>query len=123
MDSYQVLKSIHKVGHPIEGNVIGYNEPIEHNGILIGGQVILKTISEYQVLLPYDYLFDEKKNFSEEFLPKIGSEIETVIKNHVDNTLYVSSRPKDLEQSRIREYQEFYDFIEKNKEGQNVEEL
>jgi ribosomal protein S1 len=120
MDSYQILKSIHKVGHTIVGIVNGYNEPIKRNGILIGGQVILKTKSEYQVLLPYDYLFDEKKEFNEELLPKIGSRIETVIKNHVDNSLYVSARPKDLEQSTIQEYKKFYDYIENNKEGQIV---
>lgn len=120
MNSYQVLKSIHKVGHPLTGTVIGYEQPISHHGMLIGGRVILETSSKYKVVLPYDYLFDEKKEFDKMLLPEIGIQIETVIKNHVDDTLFVSSKPSDLEQTEIQEFRKFYEFIENNKEGKGV---
>jgi hypothetical protein len=121
MDSYQILKSIHKVGHPLKGKVIGYNEPTEHDGIPFGGQVILKTNSKYQTLLPFECLFDEEKDFNKQLLPQIGSEIETVVRNHVEDTLYVSARPKDLHPTTIKEYQQYYPFIEENQEGKIVE--
>jgi len=121
MDSYQVLKSIHKVGHPLFGKVIGYTKPIYHQGRVIGGHVILKTSTEYTVVLPYGDLFDEDKSFDKTLLPELGRQIKTVTKNHVDDILYVSSRPSDLAQKEIQKYREFYDFIEKHKEGQCVE--
>lgn len=120
MDSYQILKSIHKIGHPLVGKVIGYEEPINHQGMLIGGKVILDSDSKYKVRLPYECLFDEQKDFDITLLPKPGAQIKTVIKNHVDDTLYVSAKPTDLNQQRIQEYKEFYKFIEENKEGQKV---
>ena len=120
MDSYQILKSIHKVGHPLTGKVIGYKQPIDHHGMLIGGEVFLNTSSEYKVVLPYDYLFEERKNFDKTLLPEIGCRIKAVVKNHVDDILYVSSKPSDLEQTEIQKFKEYYKFIEQNKEGRIV---
>jgi len=121
MESYQILKSIHKVGHSLTRKVIGYKEPIDHNGTCIGGQVILESNSEFNVILPFDYLFDDKMVFDKSLLPEIGHPIKVVIKNYVDDILYVSSRPSDLDEKEIQNYKQFYDFIEKNNEGKSVE--
>ncbi|OJJ15377.1 hypothetical protein BKI52_38840 [marine bacterium AO1-C] len=120
MDSYHILKSIHKVGHPMTGTVIGYEPSVNDLGIGIGGKVLLETNADYEVVIPYHYLFDKENNFDEVHLPEIGAKIKTVIKNHVDNTLYVSSRPSDLEQTEIDKFKSFYRFAEENEEGKRV---
>lgn len=119
MDSYQVLKSIHKVGHILVGKVTEHEDLTDENGTLIGGEITLETTSKYKVVLPYHSIFDTNEDFDKTRLPKPGSQVKTVIKNHVDNILYVSLKPGDLEQ--ITEYRNFYDFVEKNDEGQIVE--
>lgn len=121
MESYQILKSIHKVGHSLTGKVIGYKEPIEYNGTCIGGEVILESNSEFNIILPFDSLFDDMKDFDKSLLPEIGYPIKVVIKNYVDGILYVSSRPSDLDEKEIQNYTHFYDFIEKNIEGKNID--
>lgn len=112
MDSYQILKTIHKIGHPVTGTVIGYNQALR--------QVVLETSSDYKVVLPFDYIFDEDKKFEEGLIPKIGDEIMTVVRNHVEDTLYVSSRPKDLDPVQIQEFKDFYEFTKKNIEGGEI---
>lgn len=116
MDSYEILKKVHKVGHPISGIVKGFEKYENLAGIESCG-IELETDSIYQSILPFDNLFDESKPFREELLPPIGSEIKGVVKNHVDNCLYLSAKPSDLDEKQIQGYREFYKYVESIPEG------
>lgn len=116
MDSYQVLKSIHKVGHPISGTVIGYDDFVSVSGERFCG-IVVETDSEFKSILPFDYLFDNPTEFDERLLPEKGVTIDMVVKNHVDDVLYLSARPSDTSQSEIEEYKHFYSFIESIETG------
>ena len=70
MDSYQILKTIHKVGHPINGTVIGYEQPINNNGMLVGAKVLLETSSDYKVVLPFENIFDKIKNLMRHYFQR-----------------------------------------------------
>jgi molybdopterin-binding protein len=104
MDSYYVLKNIHKVGHIISGEVIGYEKTIQ-NGYVFH-QVELKTNSDYKAIIT-NWENDSLNDFN---IPKIGSKIDAVIKNHSDDVLYLSIHQSDFQ--KIKEYQDFYEFIE-----------
>jgi hypothetical protein len=120
MNSYQVLKTIHKVGHPISARVLGYKHPSNNDTFPYTGRVLLEANSEYNVELPYLFTVDDLEDFDESFLPKIGSKIKAVIKTHVDNTLFVSTKPSDVNENEIKLYKEFYEFVGKNEEGTHI---
>lgn len=120
MNSYQILRKIHKVGHPISGTVVGYKQPLNIHGMLVGANVILETSSKYKTILGFDDLFDEQTAFDERLFPPLGKEIETVILNHSDDTLYVSARPHLLSKGSMESYQQYYAYIDTLKEGQIV---
>ena len=116
MNSYQILKSVHKVGHPISGEVLGYDKIASYKDYIMCN-IIVKTDSEFRSILPFDSLFDTPPPFNEALLPKKGEKIDMVIKNHVDNTLYLSAKPSDLRKSEIEKFKDFYSFIEKLEVG------
>ena len=117
MDSDQVKKTVYKIGHPLTGTVVGYEQPLNYNGLLYGAKVLLKTSSDYKIVLPFEYLFDEIKDFDASLFPELGRQMELVVMNHINDTLYVSSKPSSLEPEEIQKHKDFYEFMENNKEG------
>ncbi len=116
MDSYSVLKTIHKVGHPISGIVKGYNN-FGNIDNYAGCHVEMETDSVYKSILTY---WRESFVSKDQLLP-IGSRIDMVVVNHVGGTLYLSNNPEDLNESRIKRYHDFYKAIENLEEGMIVE--
>ncbi len=112
MNSYNILKNIHKVGHLISGVVLGY-EKYDDFGLVLH-RIRLQTYSEFKCIATF--YETEKEKLSEKQIPQIGSIINAVIKNHVDDTLYVSINSSDLQ--KVEEYQRFYEFINNHKEGE-----
>jgi transcriptional accessory protein Tex/SPT6 len=92
------------------GQVVGY-EKSEFNSFYVC-QIELKAATNYKAIVSLHGKFEK---FKEELLPKRGSIIQTVIKNHIDETLYLSIDPEDLK--LVTEYEAFYQFIETLKEG------
>lgn len=64
----------------------------------------------------YDF-HDDYSKISEDKIPKTGTELNTVVHNFVDETLYLSAKPEDRTKKCIKEWQELYDFIEDLKIG------
>lgn len=91
------------------GKVTGYSASLS--------RVFLKSNSVYKVVLPIEYLFEDGDKFEKKILPLLGREIEVAVRNHVNDTLYVSARASDLAQEKIQGYRDFYKFIEEKKQG------
>ncbi len=101
MNSYEILHYIHKVGHLISCKVMGYKK-YEHNGF-VSYHIEVKTDSMYRSIITMQDVEEDK-------LPLVGADIEAVIMNHVDDTLYLSIEPKEFE--KIERFQNFYKCIE-----------
>ncbi len=110
MDSYEILKTIHQVGHPMACEVVGY-EKREFHGFF-SCDVEVKADTDFRAVV---HLSGKADEFDEELVPKPGSVIEAVVKNHAGDTLYLSTDPDDLKQ--VSDYQAFYRVIETLKEG------
>jgi hypothetical protein len=116
VNSYLVLKTIHKVGHPISGIVKGYNNFGDIDNYS-NCHIEVETDSVYKSILT-----EWREPFvSKDQLPPIGSRIDMVVRNHVDDILYLSNNAKDLKDSTIKKYQDFYHAIESLEEGMIVE--
>ncbi|UZR99991.1 S1 RNA-binding domain-containing protein [Chondrinema litorale] len=120
MDAYQILKEIHRVGHPLTGTVIGYETPKLINGKLIGGKILLDANLELKVVIPFYDFFDDYNEYDKNLLPKIGAHITTVIKNYVDGMLYVSAKKSDVSEEEICSFKAFYEFVDERKIGEKV---
>jgi hypothetical protein len=81
MNSYDILKNIHKVEHPMAAVVLSH-EKIERNGHYFC-TVEAKANTKFKSIVS---LFGKADEFREELIPKRESSIKTVIKNHVDDT-------------------------------------
>jgi ribosomal protein S1 len=104
LNSWEILRYVYKIGSPIKGTVISY---------VNNAFVEVQTDTPYQCLIPYNWLFDnELYPFSQEQLPPIGKEINTVVDNLVDRTLYLTARPYATSVSTIKEWQAYYDCID-----------
>lgn len=114
MDSYEILKSTHKVGQRISGVVIGF-ERFEYQDF-VTYQVEVETNSKYKSILVYDGT-QYDLNLTNEIIPQKGTYIEMVVKNFVDQTLYLSANPNDLDETEIKLYEDFYHLIATIKEG------
>jgi ribosomal protein S1 len=110
MNAYEVLRDIHPIGSSLVGTVTGRTE-IEMTHGFPGGHVTLDTTSEFRAILPYDHLTDNHLRFDPELIPNLGSQIATVVFNYVDGTLYLSAKPGDLKSSTIREWRDFYAYV------------
>jgi hypothetical protein len=115
MEQSEILRYIHKVGSPIKATVIGFDE---------NNLILLETGTGYKsVLSPAnleDLLFIPT-SFVPAWLPEIGQEIDTVVYNFFDDTLYLSAKPSDLSQTTIQGWQAYYDFLDTLEIGQRVE--
>lgn len=110
MNSYDVLRTIHKVGHPISGTVLRH-ELIEHP-ILPGCTIYMQTDSKFTAALDFQNMFDEHTPFDKSLLPPIGSKLDMVVLNHVEKTLYLSAKPSDLEPAEIQKFKDFYKLVD-----------
>ena len=111
MDSWEVLRNIHRIVSPMRGTVIShYIVGLSHGEP--SGHVTLKTDSLYPALLPLSHLVADGDRLSPIVIPKIGDQIDTVVFNFVDDSLYVSARANDLTESTIRRWQLYYDYID-----------
>ncbi len=111
MDSYEVIRNIHKIGHLISGKVISYE--VFENDISRHADIELKTNSEFKStirILPLE---------NDEQIPKVGSTINAVIVGHGYDTLYLSIDKKDFE--NVEDSKLFYQIIEELEENQIIE--
>jgi hypothetical protein len=109
------LKNVHKVGHPLPGVVVGYHKRELHG--FYSCDIEVKADTAYRAIV---HLFGKAEAFEEELIPERGSVIETVVKNHAGDTLYLSTDPDDLRQTG--DYQAYYQFIETLTEGTSPKE-
>lgn len=119
MNAYEVLRDIHQIGSPLVGTVTGRTE-IEMSHGHPGGHATLATPSRFRAILPYEHLADEHSGFNSDLIPNLGSQIETVVFNFVDETLYLSAKPNDLKSSTIQEWRDFYTYIGTLSIGQEI---
>ncbi len=111
MDSWQAIRHVYKIGSPIKGTVIDYIDD---------AFVLLQTSSPYKSVIPFhnlvdldeNFTFEAHKTFTPKILPAIGSEINTVVYNLVEEVLYLSAKPSDLSETTIKEWQLYYEFID-----------
>jgi ribosomal protein S1 len=111
MDSYEVIRNIHKIGHLISGKVIKYE--IFEDDISRHADIELETDSEFKStirILPLE---------NDEQIPKIGSTINAVIVGHGYDTLYLSVDKKDFE--NVEDSKLFYQTIDNLKENEIIE--
>ncbi|MEO0468918.1 MAG: hypothetical protein AAF206_04795 [Bacteroidota bacterium] len=119
MDSYEILKNIHKVGHPVSGVVTGY-KMYSSKSDFPRCHIEVQTNSVYRSVLPFGNLFDEHQAYDKDLLPPIGSTLEMVVSNHSEGTLYLSARPKDLAKTEVQAYKDFYQLIEALETGSTM---
>ncbi len=98
MDSWEVVRFIHKIGSPLKAIVTGFDDY---------GRVLLETGTDYKSVLAYGF-----EDSRAQHLYQIGEELDTVVYNCVDGILYLSSRPIDTSRQSIEEWKVFYDFID-----------
>lgn len=111
MNAYEVLRYVHHVGSPIAGTVISRDElEMSHN--VPSGHLTLQTEFPYPALLGYSELVDDLTLFSPQLIPRIGTHINAVVRNFVDDKLYVSAKPSALSASTILKWQQYYDYID-----------
>jgi hypothetical protein len=79
-------------------------------------KVEVETNSKYKSILVYDSIQNDL-NLTNEIVPQKGTYIEMVVKSFVDQTLYLSAHPDDLNETEIKLYEDFYDLIATIKEG------
>lgn len=101
IDSWEILRYVHKIGSPIKGTVIGFDEY---------GAALLETKTGYQSRLPINFI--EESLLTPKCIPHIGQEINTVVLNCVDGVLYLSAKPNHTSSESIQKWQAYYDFIE-----------
>lgn len=111
MNAYEVIRNVHRIGSPLSATVID-RTILKMSGDSPMGHLTLATASEFHTILPYDFLTDDRSLFAPELIPQVGDQIETVVYNFVDGTLYLSRRPRDLQSATIREWQAFYDYVD-----------
>lgn len=109
MNQWEILRYVHKIGSPIKGTVIGFDEY---------GSVLLETGTVYQSRLALDLI--EESSLKPNHLPYLGQEINTVVYNFVDGILYLSAKPSHTSSASIQEWQAFYDFIETLEMGSEI---
>jgi hypothetical protein len=115
MEQREILRYVHKVGSPIKASVIGFDD---------NGSILLETGTGYKSVLPPTSLEDLliiPTSFVPAWLPEIGQEIDTVVSNFVDDTLYLSARPSDLSQATIQGWQAYYNYLDTLEIGQRIE--
>jgi len=110
MNAYEVLLITHRIGSRISGTVISREEPADFLGAAVG-HARLQTEAAYPALLPYSHLVDHQSSFSPKIVPEIGAQVDAVVFNFLDGTLYLSAKPKDLSETTIRKWREYYDYI------------
>ncbi len=101
INSWEVVRFIHKLGSPLNASVIGYDQY---------GRVLMETGKGYQAILPAHWMEDSPSNST--CLPEIGEEFATVVMNCVDGVLCLSARPSDTSQQSIEAWRAYYDFID-----------
>jgi ribosomal protein S1 len=99
MNSWEVVRFIHRIGSPIKAMVSGFDEY---------GRVLLETGTDYKSILTADSVEDAR---SQQLL-EIGEELDTVVFNCVDEILYLSSRAIDVSDQSVEEWQAYYEFID-----------
>lgn len=107
MNSWEVVRFIHKIGSPIKATVSGFDEY---------GRVLLETETDYKSILTAHSVEDER---SQQLL-EIGEEIDTVVFNCVDEILFLSSRSIDISNQSVEEWQAYYKFIDTLELGTKV---
>jgi hypothetical protein len=115
MDQDYTLRYIYKVGSLIKATVTGFDEY---------GRILLDTATGCKSVLSPTSLEDLTAipvDFVPTWLPEIGEEIDTVVYNFVDDTLYLSARPSDLFQTTIQSWQDYYDYLDTLEIGQKIE--
>jgi hypothetical protein len=100
MNQWEVIRYVHKIGSPMKGTVIGFDEYT----------VLLETGTGYKSCLCFDSI--EEESLTPTCLPNIGQEINVVVRNFVDGVLYLSAKPSQTSSESIQEWQAYYDLIE-----------
>jgi ribosomal protein S1 len=111
MNQWEVIRYVHKIGSPMKGKVIGFDEYA----------VLLETETGYKSRLCFDSI--EEESSAPKCLPNIGQEVNAVISNFVDGVLYLSAKPSQTSSESIQEWQAYYDFIEKMEIGREIKGL
>lgn len=117
-NSYEILLKCHKVGHPIDCRVIGYDF-FDHEEFPTC-DVLVDAKSKFICKIPFNNLFDGLVEFNKKRLPLIGEVLKSVVSNHVDDTLYLSTRPKDISWEEIEKYKDYYRLVDKLEIGEEV---
>jgi ribosomal protein S1 len=107
MDSWEVLRFIHKIGSPIKAMVSGFDEY---------GQILLETGTDYKSIL----IADSVKEARSQQVLKIGEVLDTVVWNCNDGILCLSSRSIDISNQSVEEWQAYYEFIDTLELGTKV---
>ncbi len=107
MDSWEVVRFIHRIGSPLKATVIGCDEY---------ERVLLETSTDYKSVL-VSYNVEDSRS---QDVYKIGETIDTVVFNCVDKILYLSDNPIDTSKQSIEEWKTYYDFIDTLEIGTSV---
>jgi hypothetical protein len=81
------------------------------------------TGSGFRAILPYSNLIDlfDYKTIQEELIPTPGTRINAIVKNFVDDILYLSTKSQDLAEESIASFMDFYQLVDKFKIGSILE--
>lgn len=110
MGAYEILRDVYPIGSRMPGTVIARDEPETQHGVPFG-HLRIKTESSYRALLPYSNLVDQLSAFSPDIIPELGTHLDAVVSNFVDGTIYLTAKPSDLQESSIRKWKQYYDYI------------
>ncbi|MEM9567973.1 MAG: S1 RNA-binding domain-containing protein [Cyanobacteria bacterium P01_E01_bin.34] len=121
VDAWSVVRHIHHYGSPITGRVTSLQPFHSSCGSLdLDGYIHLETTSQFPAVLRYSDLVNDPADFDVSKLPSVGNEVDTVVRNFVENTLILSARPYDLSKKRINQWQRYYEYIETLKMGDEI---
>jgi hypothetical protein len=107
MTQWEILRYTHHIGSPMIGTVIDRGKVWDPNGSLK-----LSIPSQYQGILPYDFLFDDHSKLSQNLIPDLGRKVDVVVYNFIRDSLYLSAKPSDLSEKSINDWKYFYQYIE-----------
>ena len=123
-DQFSVIRYEHKLGSPISGIVSSLDQiEVIDGSDYPSGCIHLKTKSLYPTILPYNlsgYGLEDLKNVDSSKFPSIGEKINAVVFNFVDGRLYLTSKPSELLDSRIKKWQQYYNYIDTIEIGEIV---
>lgn len=94
-----------RIGLPVSGIVTKITKK-RHNEYY-SYELKVKIDREITGTLKYTSLVDDSTTFEQQ-LPTIGNRVETVVCNHIDQDLYLTTAPSSLSPETIQKYRDFY---------------